>query len=222
MFVESRAMDMVMSERIRVRVVQKFGKVQSYVTCTRSSTMFDNSTKIMIPSNRKLHSYPSTFTTAKRGNNAFNFYENFQDQRLPYSMNIMVASILLTSSQFERTNHNDITCCEGSKENSNDSNNKNTICGTKDEGTNVNEKYSELEYDEEEERHCPFCKFFLDSPCKDPFIRWQKCVKVSKCCMVGCNKSVESSSFEFSRFIFACTHSSILLIIFLNNDKKQF
>ena len=175
-------MKMVMSKRIRV-LVQKFGKVQSCSTCTRSSTMFDNYTKIIIPSNRELNSYPSTFTTiAKRNNNVINFNEYFHGQRLLYSMNIMVASILLTSSQFDRTKNNNIgtTCCEGSKEISNDSNNENNVGGTKSEGTNINEKYSELEYDEEEERNCPFCKFFLDSPCKDSFIRWQKCVKVSK------------------------------------------
>ena len=34
------------------------------------------------------------------------------------------------------------------------------------------------EYNEEDERSCPFCRFFLDSPCKETFIKWQQCVKV--------------------------------------------
>ena len=41
-----------------------------------------------------------------------------------------------------------------------------------------NEENDNDYYNEEEERSCPFCKYFLDSPCKDTFIQWQKCVKV--------------------------------------------
>ena len=48
--------------------------------------------------------------------------------------------------------------------------------GDEGKGNEIDEE----EYDEEEERSCPFCKFFLDSPCKDTFVEWQKCVKVSK------------------------------------------
>ena len=47
------------------------------------------------------------------------------------------------------------------------------------QGFKLSSKTEEDSYDEEEERSCPFCKFFLDSPCKDSFIQWQKCIKVS-------------------------------------------
>ncbi|GFH57277.1 predicted protein [Chaetoceros tenuissimus] len=34
-------------------------------------------------------------------------------------------------------------------------------------------------YDDEEEKSCPFCRFFLESPCRDSFKLWHRCIKVS-------------------------------------------
>ncbi len=38
----------------------------------------------------------------------------------------------------------------------------------------------EEEEEEEEEETCPFCQFFLNSPCRDEFKPWHTCIKVSK------------------------------------------
>jgi len=57
-----------------------------------------------------------------------------------------------------------------------------TKCIAKEEQSDEKDKLvqnddDDVEYDEEEERECPFCSYFLDSPCKHSFIIWQKCVK---------------------------------------------
>eukprot|EP00555_Chaetoceros_dichaeta_P001979 CAMPEP_0198248638 /NCGR_PEP_ID=MMETSP1447-20131203/381_1 /TAXON_ID=420782 /ORGANISM="Chaetoceros dichaeta, Strain CCMP1751" /LENGTH=85 /DNA_ID=CAMNT_0043933101 /DNA_START=225 /DNA_END=482 /DNA_ORIENTATION=- len=35
----------------------------------------------------------------------------------------------------------------------------------------------ENEYNEEEDKSCPFCQYFQDSPCRNPFRQWRICVK---------------------------------------------
>lgn len=50
--------------------------------------------------------------------------------------------------------------------------NSGTDAGT-DAGTNVTDN----EYNEEEDKSCPFCRYFLDSPCRIPFRNWRLCVK---------------------------------------------
>jgi hypothetical protein len=59
------------------------------------------------------------------------------------------------------------TLCQRDHENDEDS--APTIDDTKDAG-----------YDEEEKEkeNCPFCRFFLESPCSQTFKVWQECVKV--------------------------------------------
>jgi len=59
------------------------------------------------------------------------------------------------------------TLCQRDHENDEDS--APTIDDTKDAG-----------YDEEEKEkeNCPFCRFFLESPCSETFKVWQECVKV--------------------------------------------
>jgi hypothetical protein len=40
----------------------------------------------------------------------------------------------------------------------------------------------EQSYDEEEEKDsCPFCRFFLESPCSEAFQVWHECIKVRHC-----------------------------------------
>ena len=34
--------------------------------------------------------------------------------------------------------------------------------------------------DYEVDEDCPFCRFFLESPCKNDFIRWHACIKRSE------------------------------------------
>lgn len=46
------------------------------------------------------------------------------------------------------------------------------------EDSNEKDDDQEEYYNEEDERSCPFCRFFLNSPCKETFITWQQCVKV--------------------------------------------
>ena len=64
------------------------------------------------------------------------------------------------------------TMCENTASTFYEMNQKN-----KDVKEEEEEAYAE-EYNEEDERSCPFCRFFLDSPCKETFIKWQQCVKV--------------------------------------------
>jgi hypothetical protein len=66
------------------------------------------------------------------------------------------------------------------------------------EGNNAQEN-EEVEYNEEDERSCPFCRYFLDSPCKDTFIKWQQCVKVST---VYSNITLVFSYCLFLEFVF--------------------
>ena len=47
-------------------------------------------------------------------------------------------------------------------------------------------------YDEEEEKSCPFCRFFLESPCRDSFKLWHRCIKVG---------SLEFYPFAFTRIL---------------------
>jgi len=45
----------------------------------------------------------------------------------------------------------------------------------------VSEGEEKLEnYDEDEEKSCPFCNFFVQSPCKDSFKPWHACIKRSE------------------------------------------
>jgi hypothetical protein len=49
---------------------------------------------------------------------------------------------------------------------------------TKCEALEENEDQNEEAYDEEAET-CPFCRYFLDSPCREQFKAWHACVQVS-------------------------------------------
>jgi len=51
-------------------------------------------------------------------------------------------------------------------------------CDDNDDGEIEKEKETETEDVEEEEESCPFCRFFLESPCRDMFKLWQACIKV--------------------------------------------
>ena len=93
----------------------------------------------------------------------------------------------------ELNHRNQVSKCESgaydTKNNTHDKNNHDTkgIHHQEDERNEIKKspllkavitKKQKDEYDEEEERSCPFCRFFLDSPCKESFIKWQQCVKV--------------------------------------------
>lgn len=49
-------------------------------------------------------------------------------------------------------------------------------CACEDSTASTNQK----KILDEDEETCPFCKFFLKSPCRDPFKLWQLCIKNSE------------------------------------------
>ena len=51
---------------------------------------------------------------------------------------------------------------------------------TENDSHNNNNNNNNDDDNEEEEEQCPFCRYFLNSPCREPFKVWQKCVQVSK------------------------------------------
>ena len=57
-----------------------------------------------------------------------------------------------------------------------------TFChgGEDDEESSRSGDKQEKGYNEEEEKDaCPFCRFFLESPCSESFQVWHKCINVS-------------------------------------------
>jgi len=59
------------------------------------------------------------------------------------------------------------TLCQSHHERDEDS--APTIDDTKDAG---------YDQEDEEKEHCPFCRFFLESPCSETFKVWHECIKV--------------------------------------------
>ena len=74
-------------------------------------------------------------------------------------------------------NQNGITKCE-------DDTGAGTSLETKINGGSASVTQKEMinkeeeRYEEEEEKSCPFCRFFLDSPCNKSFKAWHVCIKV--------------------------------------------
>jgi len=77
---------------------------------------------------------------------------------------------LLTTSILSFSPSSSYSSCRGREEKFN---------GT---GGKTNKKDENNDSHEEEDESCPFCRYFLDSPCRSAFQQWRLCVKVCNCC----------------------------------------
>ena len=97
-------------------------------------------------------------------------------RNVPYLINSFSRKVFLLSSicaiSIADSDWNDTKCQEEAEISDSDTHEE-------ESDSDTHEEEEEEEYDDEAET-CPFCRFFLDSPCKEQFLYWHKCVLSSE------------------------------------------
>ena len=97
-------------------------------------------------------------------------------RNVPYLINSFSRKVFLLSSicaiSIADSDWNDTKCQEEAEISDSDTHEE-------ESDSDTHEEEEEEEYDDEAET-CPFCRFFLDSPCKEQFLVWHKCVLSSE------------------------------------------
>ena len=113
-------------------------------------------------------------TTRKKFNSS-QYYANSINERFSFStiqrrqnenlqtIQYWVMALSISVASFQYTTFNYINCEERMKE----------------------EPDLEVE-EEDDDKDCPFCRYFLDSPCKKQFQAWQECIDVSETYLPTC------------------------------------
>jgi hypothetical protein len=95
---------------------------------------------------------------------------------------VLLSSCAVVSSYQYRSRCDEIVKEALSNSNANDiaNNTKNTTTATKTTTTTTTTNEDDDAAWEAEKQSCSFCRQFLQSPCKDPFKKWSKCVDKAK------------------------------------------